>query len=77
MTLTRFLRWPGRNRGLAPMRAEGLCGQVFGPRSPDAVPERCQIGDVEGNITRRAIRRKDDAQLVDGVRHVFEHELMT
>ena len=25
----------------------GLLGQVFGPGSPDPVPEQCQIGDLE------------------------------
>ena len=31
----------------------GPRGQVFGPQSPDVVPEQCQIGDVEGNLAGR------------------------
>jgi hypothetical protein len=26
---------------------DGLCGQVFGPQSPDQVPEQCQIGGID------------------------------
>ena len=34
--------------GGASRLSDGPRGQVFGPQSPDLVPEQCQIGDIEG-----------------------------
>jgi len=43
--------------------SDGLCGQVFGPRSPDPVPKECHIGDNEGNLARRTESTKMDVVL--------------
>jgi hypothetical protein len=43
----------GRTAAAGARSFRGLSGQVFGPRSPDQVPDWCQIGDIEGNRTRR------------------------
>jgi hypothetical protein len=39
----------------------GLSWQVFGPQSPDPLPDRCQIGDIEKDEHfRSASKRKTD-----------------
>ena len=40
----------------------GLCGQVFGPQSPDPAPEECQIGDIE---RERQMSARIKARIID------------